>query len=109
MVEKMSIGKIIVIFLFAFPALFACGQEKDTMAGNGNPEKQFAFAEQQVEIVGTVQRTAKGIVIQSVYQTFIVIEKDLSDRVGRDVKVRGTLEDLNGRPAIRIKTVNVLN
>jgi hypothetical protein len=109
MVKIMSIGKFILILLLILPSLFACGQEKDTMGGNSNPQKQLVAAEQQVEIIGTVQRTAKGIVIQSVHQTFIVIDEDLSGRVGRDIKVGGTIQDLNGRPAIRVKTVNVLN
>ena len=132
----MKFGKtIVVIFLITFVSLFACGQDEGTTVGQSDQQQegqpgamppetaqegqpgamppetaesgQEATAE-QVEIAGTVEQTADGVIIRSVNESYMVTGQDLSDMIGQDVRVMGTLEEADGRPTINVESVSVI-
>ena len=69
---------------------------------------QEGTAAGQVEIAGTVEQTADGVIIRSVNESYMVRGQDLSDMIGRDVRVTGTLEEADGRPTINVESVSVI-
>ncbi len=63
---------------------------------------------QQVEIAGTVEQTADGVIIRSVNESYMVTGQDLSNMIGKDVRVMGTLGESAGRPTIKVESVSVI-
>jgi hypothetical protein len=134
----MRFGKItVLVFIVALIALLACGQNEGTttvggtdqqqeeQAGTPTPEtaqegqpdaaapqtaesRQEQGAAQQVEIAGTVEQTIDGVVIRSVNESYMVTGQDLSDMIGKDVRVMGTLAETDGKPTINVESVSVI-
>ncbi|RJQ81652.1 MAG: hypothetical protein C4519_08725 [Desulfobacteraceae bacterium] len=66
-------------------------------------------ADQQIyEISGTVVTTEEGIAIFSAEGNYLVAGQDLTDLVGKNVTVTGTLEESPGKTIIIISSVSVI-
>jgi hypothetical protein len=121
----MRLGKFYLIVCFlTISAVFACSQDEGaaTLADmerqqEGQPADmapQTASVEngqaaaQQVEIAGTVEETAEGLVIRSVNEAYMVTGSDLTQMIGKDVMVKGTLEESDGKPTLHVESVSVI-
>jgi len=70
---------------------------------------QPAATGRQVEIIGTVERDARGFAIWTLTDTLKVEGRDLSEMVGRKVRVTGHLGEDGGQSVINVKEVQVLD
>ena len=70
--------------------------------------QQSTEAGEQVEIAGTVEQTGDGMVIKSTDESYNVRGQDLSQMVGKDVRVRGSLTEVDGKPTIEVSEVDII-
>jgi F0F1-type ATP synthase alpha subunit len=57
-----------------------------------------AVAEEQITIVGTLQKSKRGIVLNADEETYLIMGQDLSTLIGRKVKITGKLiENYRGK------------
>ncbi len=57
------------------------------------------------EIDGTLMQTEKGLAVVTATETYVVIGKDLSDMLGKMVKVTGAIAEVDGGQVIEVMTV----
>jgi hypothetical protein len=58
----------------------------------------LSAADEQVTIIGTLQKSKRGIVLTTGKETYLILGQDLSALVGRKVKVSGKLiENYRGK------------
>ncbi|KJS33337.1 MAG: hypothetical protein VR64_00530 [Desulfatitalea sp. BRH_c12] len=69
------------------------------------PEPMQTTEGDQVEVAGTVERNADGFVIRSNDELFNVVDRDLSDMVGKHVRASGTLKESGGTRTLKINEV----
>ncbi len=68
-----------------------------------------AAADDQVTIIGTLQKSKRGIVLTTDKETYLIIGQDLSTLVGRKVKVSGKLiENYRGK-SLLVKIVEIVH
>jgi hypothetical protein len=124
-------GLMMVLFLVVF-GVAACGEDTQT---NGRAERPVEDQQQplaredsppavmepmeraqepgqqvgQIEQVrGTLIETDEGVTIFSDRGNFLVEGQDVSDLVGRDVMVTGTIEEREGTQIIEVTSVSVI-
>jgi hypothetical protein len=74
--------------------------------GNQAPAQSVAAtATEPTEIFGYLMQTEKGLAITAGTDTYVVLGKDLSDRIGETVKVTGTVAEFDGGQVINVMTV----
>ena len=62
-----------------------------------------------MEITGTVERTADGIVIATNVFDYRVAGRDLTPMVGKTVKATGAVEEMEGKFTINVISVTEVN
>ena len=77
------------------------------------PEQQGQVAQQgqngqTEEISGTVVKTDEGIALFSDQGNYMVEGKDLSEMIGKNVKVTGTVQENQGQKVITVSSVSVV-
>ena len=79
-------------------------EQKDASAGSA-AQQQTAQMPKAVEISGTVEQSGDGIVIATDLGKYNVIGQDLTDLVGKTVKVTGAVEESAGQYTIKVLSV----
>ena len=68
-----------------------------------------AAEDEQVTVIGTLQKAKRGIVLTTDKETYLIIGQDLSTLVGRKVKVSGKLiENYRGK-SLLVKIVEIVH
>lgn len=68
-----------------------------------------AVADEQVTVIGTLQKSKRGIVLTTEKDTYLIIGQDLSTLIGRKVKVSGKLiENYRGK-SLLVKIVEIVH
>jgi hypothetical protein len=115
----MRLVKTALIFCVAFSLLSACSKGNQKTINEVEAEHEQAkiaeteasSAESQVEIGesaefdGTITASESGLSLQTGAGDFIIEGQDLSDMVGKKVKVVGALEEVEGGKKIHITAV----
>ena len=65
-----------------------------------------ATATEPTEIFGYLMQTEKGLAITAGTDTYVVLGKDLSDRIGETVRVTGTVAEFDGSQVITVMAVS---
>ena len=111
----MKLIKILTIIGLASMVVFACSDKSQTtgqteqsteqqaaeVAQQATPEAQPAPTE-TAEIDGMVTQTEKGLALVS----YIISGEDLSDMIGKKVKVTGAIAETDGTQIIRVTSVS---
>ena len=67
-----------------------------------------AFADEQVTLIGTLQKSKRGVVLTSNNEKYLIIGQDLSSLIGRKVKVTGKLiENYRGK-SLMVNVVEIV-
>lgn len=74
-------------------------------AEQGQPATESAQMSKAVELTGEVAQSADGVVIVTDMGKYAVVGQDLSNMVGKTVKVTGTVEESAGQYTINVMTV----
>jgi PBP1b-binding outer membrane lipoprotein LpoB len=115
----MKLIKILTIIGLASMVVFACSDKSQTtgqteqsteqqaaeVAQQATPEAQPAPTE-TAEIDGMVTQTEKGLALVSDAGTYIISGEDLSDMIGKKVKVTGAIAETDGTQIIRVTSVS---
>ena len=118
----MKLVKTALIFCSALVLISACSkgnqktiseveQEQDeaTMAEKGNPpQDQSDEAMEPTEFDGTIAKTKSGLSLKTGSGEFMIEGQDLSDMVGKKVKVVGAIEESKSGQKIHITAVTPL-
>lgn len=68
----------------------------------------LAAADEQVTIIGTLQKSKRGMVLTTNKETYLIIGQDLTRLVGRKVKVTGKLiENYRGK-SLMVNVVEIV-
>jgi len=127
----MNFLKFLAILGFACLFVLGCSEKNPTTTGQagqpgsnnsstvtGKIEQQKAAAPSQMaasasseptEVGGKVQQTEKGLAIITDSATYMVSGKDLSDMVGKTVKVTGVLAEGDGGQVIQVMSVKPMD
>lgn len=120
----MKLTKTAMIMLFMCIALLAACSEKSEPTGTAAIPKKVEEPSEVIkekaedamvkpenelqEISGTVMRTEDGFALFADTDQYKIIGQDLSDMVGENVKIIGTVEEQEGSPVITITSVSLI-
>jgi hypothetical protein len=118
---KMAKTTMIILFM-CFALLAACSEQTEPTGTAVAPETEepadvikekaedaMRKPESQLqEISGTVMRTEDGFALFADTDQYKIIGQDLTDMVGENVKVIGTIEEQEGTPVIMITSVSLI-
>jgi glucose/arabinose dehydrogenase len=125
---------LVLVLLFAFVA--ACSQKKETQSQQQAPAQEEQVAQDQavaqeeqeaepteegadqtanaedsqdqmVEISGTLVQTEDGVGLFSDSGNYL-LDQDLSDMVGQNVRVTGILEEIEGKPVFTVSSISIV-
>lgn len=126
---------LVLVLLFAFVA--ACSQKKDdarsqqqapaqeeqvaqdqavaqeeqeaepTEEGADQTAEAEESQDQMVEISGTLVQTEDGVGLFSDSGNYL-LDQDLSDMVGQNVRVTGILEEVDGKPVFTVSSISIV-
>ncbi|MFZ7127690.1 MAG: DUF5818 domain-containing protein [Desulfobacterales bacterium] len=84
--------------------------ETKTQAGTESGQQTgVAGTGEQFEVTGVVEQTADGYALRSVNESYAIEgDEDLSQMVGKDVRITGSLEESNGKRVINVEEVTVI-
>lgn len=108
----MKLFKILTILGAVCLIAIACTEKSPTTTGQVEPTEtkppsqvaESASAE-LAEIDGTLTQTEKGLAIVTDTETYVVTGKDLSDMIGKTVKVTGAIAEVDGSQIIEVMSV----
>ncbi len=88
-------------------------QQQGEQAQQQQTEQQGQTAQQEQagqteEVSGTVVKTDEGIALFSDQGNYMVEGKDLSEMIGKNVKVTGTVQENQGQKVINVSSVSVV-
>jgi Protein of unknown function (DUF5818) len=114
----MKFLKVTMVVFFAVAVLISCSEKSPTTGqAEKKPEQSApavaqkpesekpAAAVESAEITGTVMTTDKGLALETESGLITITGEDLSDLVGKKVKVTGALTETEGGKLIHVMTV----
>lgn len=112
----MKVLKIFVVILLVGMIATACSEQNRTVgevdqsgqkAGQEQPIKQAVTETQQgpAEFSGMVMETEKGIALVTDTDTYLVAGQDLTEMMGKRIKVTGTLTTSQDTQVLEVLTV----
>jgi hypothetical protein len=114
--KSFKVAGIVVVFallLGTAPAYVAQGGQAEAGAVSQTPQSATAAETDQPtqntqlkELTGTIEDTEAGIVMTSESGEYSVSGEDLSNMVGKTVKVTGAVEEAAGRYIIKVTSVS---
>ena len=98
---------------FACFLIIACSEKQSTTMGQADQNETKASRQAAVssaakvaEIDGRLVQTEKGLAVATGTDAYVVAGKDLSDMLGKRVKVTGTIAEVDGGQIIQVMEVN---
>lgn len=118
---KMAKTTMIILFM-CFALLAACSEQTEPTGTAVAPETEKSAdvikekaedamrkpESQLQEISGTVMRTEDGFALFADTDQYKIIGQDLTDMVGENVKIIGTIEEQEGTPVIMVTSVSLI-
>ena len=122
----MKMFRIVMVLGAACLFVFACSETPSTTIGQADqtdsekktsPTAQVeqtethmssqaaAVPSDSVEVDGMLMQTDKGLAVVTGTNSYVVAGKDLSDMIGKLVKVTGTIAEVNGGQVIEVMQV----
>jgi hypothetical protein len=115
-----SVKTTMIVLFLCVAFLAACSEQNEPTGTAAAPEMEEAAevvketAEEAVskpesqlqEISGTVMRTEDGFALFADTAQYKIVGQDLTDMVGENVKIIGTIEEQEGTQVITITSVN---
>ena len=101
---------VLVIVGMACLLLLGCTEQPSTTTGQAQPvqsqeQPKMAITTQPQEVDGTLTQTDKGLAIVTDTDTYLVAGEDLSDLLGKKVKVTGAIAEVDGGQVIQVMSV----
>ncbi len=84
------------------PATMGQAEQSETKA---SPQVAASAAAEVAEIDGRLVQTEKGLAVATGTDAYLVAGRDLSDMLGKMVKVTGTIAEVDGGQVIDVMTV----
>ena len=101
---------LLVIAGMACLLLIACTEKSPTTTGQVQPSESQAAPKMAVttdpqEVDGTLTQTGKGLALVTDTDVYLVTGEDLSDLLGKKVKVTGAIAEVDGGQVIQVMSV----
>jgi len=97
---------------FACYLIIACSEKQPATMGQveqsetkASPQLAASDAAEVAEIDGRLVQTEKGLTLATGTDAYVVAGKDLSEMIGKLVKVTGTIAEVDGGQVIEVMTV----
>lgn len=123
----MKMFRIVMVLSVACLFVFACSEKPASTIGqtdqtdsektatptaqveqtetHASPQASSSVPIDSVEVDGMLMQTDKGLAIVTGTNSYVVAGKDLSDMIGKIVKVTGTIAEVNGGQVIEVMQV----
>lgn len=99
---------------FACFLIIACSEKQPATIGQGEQSEtkaphQVAASDAVAEIDGRLVQTEKGLAVATGTDAYVVAGADLSDMIGKLVKVTGVIAEVDGGQVIEVMTVTPMD
>ena len=108
----MKMFLILAALGFACFLVIACSEKPPATMGQveqsetkASPQVAASAAAEVAEIDGRLVQTEKGLALATGTDAYVVAGKDLSEMIGKLVKVTGTIAEVDGGQVIEVMTV----
>jgi hypothetical protein len=86
----------------------ALSQQPAPSGGTSQPQAGQPASGEQIEIAGTVEETPEGYTLQSPTESYRVEGEDMAEMVGKQVRIKGSLQESEGMKTISVEDVTVV-
>jgi hypothetical protein len=112
----MKMFMILAALGFACFLIIACSEKQPATIGQADqtetqaaPQVAASAQPEVAEIDGRLVQTEKGLTIVTGTDAYVVAGKDLSDMIGKLVKVTGAIAEVDGGQVIEVMTVTPMD